>query len=70
MRACARSAIRKRSSSGATSLATPSAEPDVAPSDVEMREERVLLEEVADPPMLGRDVDPALRVQEQRDRRV
>ena len=29
-----------------------------------MREERVLLEEVADPPMLRRDVDPAMRVQQ------
>ena len=35
-------------------------------TDVEVREERVLLEEVADAPLLGRDVDPSRRVQQHR----
>src|SRR5262245_53096173 len=42
---------------------TPRSEADV-PRDVEMREQRVLLEEVADPSALRRDVDPALGVEE------
>ncbi len=40
----------------------PRAETDVAPN-VEMREERVLLEEVADASVFRRDVDPAVRVE-------
>ena len=31
--------------------------------DVEVREQRVLLEQVADPPLLGRTVDPGRRVE-------
>jgi hypothetical protein len=44
-------------------LGTPRAKLDVAP-DVEMREERVLLEEVADPSMFWWNVDSAIRVQQ------
>jgi hypothetical protein len=38
-------------------------EANVVP-DIEVREERVLLEEVPDPTMLRRDVDPACRVEQ------
>ena len=55
--------MRKRSSSSSTLRAVARAEADVA-QHVEMREERVLLEQVADAPALRRDVDAAARVEQ------
>ena len=62
---CASSRIRKRSSNGSTSPDPTRPEANVVP-DVEMREERVLLEEIADTAMLRREIGPTGRVQEHR----
>ena len=62
-RARARWAIRKRSSMASACVPVTCAEAHVA-DHVEVREQRVLLEEVADAPALRRDVDSSGRVEE------
>ena len=68
-RASARCAIRKRSSSSSTRALRRRRSRTFA-SDVEVREERVLLEDVADAPPLRRQVDAALPCRARRRRRA